>query len=90
MKVAELIDALTRLPADADVTFLWDGAARSEAECAWLARGGYVVLSDADEVVYGEVDRPEDAPNEEYWRTPAIRQPAVESGAPQSPLSPRP
>lgn len=95
MKVSELIDALKRLPADADVTLLWDGEARSEAEFAWLARGWYVVLSDADEVVYEEVDRPENAPNEEYWRTPAINrlqitQPGEEPGAPRSPLPPRP
>ena len=73
MKVSDLITRLQQLLPDADVVCLWDGEPRSEVEHAYLARDGYVVLADFDEVCYSTGARPADAPTEEenpYWKTP--------------------
>ena len=73
MKVQQLIKALKRMPAKADVWHLWDGCARTEIEHVWLARNGKVVTADIDEGCYATEDRPVSAPTEvedRHWQTP--------------------
>lgn len=73
MKVRQLIEELKKMPQDADVFHLWDGAPRTEINVIYLARNGMVVTADNGEVCYGTNRRPHDAPTEEehpYWCTP--------------------
>lgn len=65
MKVKALIQALLGLPQDADVTLLWDGAPRSDADGAYLAKSGEVVIGPSTEPAYNDEDRPDGAPTEE-------------------------
>lgn len=70
MTVKELKNNLNKLPADALVTYLWDGSPRSEVKIIWLANNGNVVLSEDGEVCYSDEDRPAYAPTEKqnkYW-----------------------
>jgi hypothetical protein len=71
--VGELIEALSALEQDAQVKYAWDGAARSNVEMAWLAKGGYVVLAGHGDDIYYTEDRPADAPTEDespIWCVP--------------------
>ena len=73
MTVGELIEKLREFEPNVEVMRAWDGAARSNVETVWLARGGYVVLAGYNDVIYHTEDRPPDAPTEEgetYWYTP--------------------
>ncbi len=73
MKVKQLIKALKRMPAKADVWHLWDGCARTEIEHVWLAKNGMVITADIDMSCYPTDHRPVSAPTAEedgYWRTP--------------------
>lgn len=73
MKVNTLIELLKKMPPEAKVRHLWDGAARSGIEHVWLSRLGDVITADCGEVCYQSEDRPEDAPTSEenrYWETP--------------------
>ena len=73
MKVQALIEALQKMPQDADVTHLWDGEPRTNIEIVYLARGGFVVTSDFEMVCYSNESRPADAPtakDDPYWETP--------------------
>lgn len=73
MIVSELISHLQKLPQDKNVGYIWDGAARSNAEVVWESKGGDVMICGFGEVVYNDCDRPVDAPNEEdapYWKSP--------------------
>ena len=75
MTVQQLINKLHELPHYAKVWFIWDGAARSEADHVWLAKSGDVVIAEADDMVYYDDDRPMDAPfakDAPYWRTPKL------------------
>ena len=72
MNVKKLIAELSKMPQDADVSHLWDGASRTNIELVWLSKGGYVVTSDWDMVAYHDEDRPLDAPSEKenpHWRS---------------------
>lgn len=74
MTVAELIEQLKRMPPDANVWHLWDGALRTEINYVWLARNGVVGTADYQHVCYDTDERPVDAPTEEqdrYWDTPS-------------------
>ena len=71
MKTKQLIEALKLMPQDAEVRYLWDGSSRSDAEMAWLARGGFVVIAERGMVCYGDEDRPTDAAlskDDQYWQ----------------------
>jgi hypothetical protein len=73
MKVSDLIEVLKLMPPTATVGYVYDGHVRGSADLAWLSRGGEVVLSGYNEVLYGNDERPVDAPTEKedrYWRTP--------------------
>ena len=73
MKVSQLIVELHKMPADAEVWHLWDGALRTCIEFVWLTRTGVVGTGDAHDVCYHTDDRPIDAPTaqeEQYWYTP--------------------
>lgn len=73
MTVAALIEQLEKMPPDAEVMHLWDGAARTGIKHVWLSRAGRVVTADEDEVCYYTDDRPASAPTAkqcQYWRTP--------------------
>ena len=73
MKVSQLIEHLKKMPADADVWHLWDGALRTEINHVWLTREGDVGTGDHSEPCYSEDERPIDAPDEKqdpYWLTP--------------------
>jgi hypothetical protein len=59
MTVAELIAELAKLPAGANVTYIWDGHARGDVEHVWLARSGDVTLGHADPYVYDDDEPPE-------------------------------
>jgi hypothetical protein len=70
MTVNELIGRLQKMPADATVGYVWDGAARGEPEMVWLARGGSVLLGHKEDALYYDCDRPIDAPTaaeNKYW-----------------------
>ena len=72
MNVKELIQALEAMPQEMEVAHLWDGEARTNIALVWVARDGFVVTSDYDEVCYSEGTRPETAPTTEedaYWTT---------------------
>lgn len=68
--VASLIAQLQAMPPDATVSYLWDGAPRSDANLVWLARSGTVIIADYGDVCYDLEDRPTDAPDERYWSAP--------------------
>lgn len=71
MKVKALIETLSELPQDADVELLWDGATRSTADGAYLAKSGKVVIGPSGEPAYSDDDRPDGAPTKEedpYYR----------------------
>ena len=73
MKVKDLIQALGKMPQDADVLHLWDGGLRTAIEIVYLARSGEVATADYEEVCYSDESRPVGAPtrNEDpYWHTP--------------------
>ncbi len=73
MTVAQLIEQLLKLPQGAEVRGIYDGSAHLNANLVYLARGGFVVIADFDEVVYDTEDRPHLAPTEteeEFWHTP--------------------
>lgn len=62
MTAKDLISVLASMPPDANVTYLWDGGARSIIEKVWLARSGEVVIADNDEICLNTSDRPVNAP----------------------------
>lgn len=73
MKVEELVSELLKLPQDASVGYIYDGALRGCVDCVWLSKGGKVVMCESGEVVYYEEGRPIDAPTSEdckYWESP--------------------
>lgn len=51
MKVSELIAVLQALPQDAEVGYIWDGGDRSDADYAYLARSGRVLISSGYEYI---------------------------------------
>ena len=70
--VKQLREQLSDFPDDAQVRYIYDGAARGEAIITWLAKGGFVVISDGQEMVYSDRDRPLGAPTveqERHWST---------------------
>lgn len=74
MTVKELIAALSKLPGDANVRYIWDGEARGSVEFVYLAKGGEAILNDFGEIVYSDESRPMDAPDEKqnsYWYSPS-------------------
>ncbi len=76
MKVSELIEELKKMPCDAMVWHLWDGALRTEIEHVWLTPVGTVGTGDNDDVCYDTDDRPVGSPSESedrYWKTPSQR-----------------
>jgi len=76
MKVKELQDALSKMPPEAEVDYIWDGAARSTAEIVFLARSGTVMIAELSQPVYYDDDRPASAPTEEQqadWSPGEIR-----------------
>jgi hypothetical protein len=69
----ELIEALKKMPPDAKVCHLWDGALRTEINHVWLARCGVVATADDEQVCYDSDERPMDSPTtgeDRYWQTP--------------------
>ncbi|AGC36181.1 hypothetical protein B7L88_gp107 [Rhizobium phage RHEph10] len=73
MKVQELIEQLTQLPADAEVAYIYDGMPYGLADNVWLARSGTVIVASTDENVYRTEDRPAGAPTKDedrYWHAP--------------------
>ncbi len=73
MTVRNLIAELQKMPPDADVAHLWDGEPRTNIEHVWLARGGFVVTADYEQVCYSTKTRPKDAPTakeQSNWETP--------------------
>ena len=69
MTVKELSKELKKMPSSAKVRYHRDGGAYSTASHVWLARDGFIVISDGD-VCYNTGDRPKDAPTERknrYW-----------------------
>jgi len=72
MNVSQLIAELQKMPQDASVTHLWDGAPRTDIQLVWLSKGGYVVTSDFDMSCYADEGRPVGAPSEKElgtWET---------------------
>jgi hypothetical protein len=71
MKIYQLIWELLQMPWRAEVSVCYDGASRMSVERIWLSRNGRVAISDADEYVYNDEDRPAYAPTEKqerFWR----------------------
>lgn len=76
MIVKELIAELSKMPPDAKVGYVWDGAARSWVDNVWLARSGDVLLAYGGAEVYNTEDRPPSAPVSEdkrYWNTKSTK-----------------
>lgn len=48
MTVAELIEQLKKMPAEAPVGYIWDGGMRSHVDRVWFANNGFVVFMDND------------------------------------------
>lgn len=79
MTVEELISCLQKMPQQAEVVHIWDGAARTGVEFVWVAKqtDAYdetrevVVTADRDEVVYDDEERPAGATGK-YWHTPPV------------------
>lgn len=72
MRVKDLIIALQKMPQDAPVLHVWDGAARTSIEFVWVANDGNVITADYGQVVYGDDDRPKHAPTkaqDAHWQT---------------------
>ena len=70
---AELIAALATMPLEAIVAAYLEGGPRTTVHFVWLARNGGVILTDYNEVIYDDRDRPPSAPTETetpYWSTP--------------------
>lgn len=57
MKVGELIYDLKKMPSDAKVEVLYDGACRADCLAVYEANGGQVVIA-ADETAYSWKDSP--------------------------------
>lgn len=75
MTVRKLIAELEKMPPGAEVAHLWDGEPRTNIEHVWLARGGFVVTADHDQVCYSTKSRPKEAPTaqqDQYWQTPKL------------------
>lgn len=62
MNVSEVIAALQKMPADAEVLMLWDGDLRSGIDVVWLARDGEVGVGPWNEPCYSEGYRPAGSP----------------------------
>lgn len=72
MTVRNLIENLHKMPQDAMVWHLWDGALYTEIEIVYLSKAGDVVTSDFGMVCYDDKDRPVDAPTSDediHWST---------------------
>lgn len=72
MKVKTLIEKLKELPQNADVYHIWDGEPRTKISVVYLSKGGDVMTSSINQVVYSNHARPVNAPTEkeeQYWRT---------------------
>ena len=72
MKVIDLIIELQKMPQDARVLHLWDGAPRTDIQIVYLAKNGDVITSDYGMVCYSDEDRPVDSPDEKedrFWQT---------------------
>jgi len=72
MTAEQLIEELRKMPKDAKVLHLWDGAPRTEIQIVYLSREGDVVTSDYGQECYHEECRPVGSPTEaedKYWRT---------------------
>lgn len=72
MKVGQLIAELNKMPPDAEVSHLWDGALRTSIEVVYLAKNGEVVTADYSQVCYRTEERPIAAPaadENKYWET---------------------
>lgn len=52
MSVKELIEALSALPQDAYVTYVWDGSARGNADVCYLSKDGEVLLASKGDALY--------------------------------------
>jgi len=61
MTVAKLIEVLRTMPQDAEVRYLYDGAARGFPDRVWLSNRGEVVLAEHDDPVYYQEDLPREA-----------------------------
>jgi len=70
MTVADLIEVLRTMPPTAAIGLLQDGATRTMADRAYLARGGHVVLCQHGDVVYYEEDKPHDCTTPYNYRIP--------------------
>lgn len=73
MQVKQLIEELLKMPSEAEVSHLWDGAERTSIQIVYLAKNGNVVTADYSQVCYSTESRPIDAPDKEtekYWETP--------------------
>lgn len=71
MTASELIAELQKLPPEAKVLCVYDGAARTPAEVVWLAKNGSILISGHGDVVYYDEDRPTNAPlrrDDPYWK----------------------
>lgn len=73
MTVTELRVLLETMPPEAEVTSIWDGAARSQFDVVYVSRRGDVVLAQRGDTVYYTQDRPKTAPTESengHWVVP--------------------
>ena len=63
MIVSEVIKALSRMPQEAEVMGLYDGALRLSVDAVYQSRSGYVALAAFHEPIYHDMDRPISAPS---------------------------
>ena len=62
----ELISELAKLPPDAQVGLVYDGALRSNVEFVWLTRSGQISLCSYGEHILNVEDLPVDAICDKY------------------------
>lgn len=73
MTVEKLIIELSKLPQNAEVSAVYDGAARKDVNIAYLSNSSGVCLADFKDVLYYDADRPIGAPTEaqdKYFKLP--------------------
>lgn len=72
MTANRLIKVLETMPGDAEVEMVYDGAARADVNCVWVAASGHVLLADIDERCLYRHDRPIEVQDDLDWRTTPI------------------
>jgi hypothetical protein len=64
MTVSQLIEVLNKMPSNAEIGIIYDGAVRKGADTAFLTNEGTVALYEFGDMIYYDTDRPIGSKNE--------------------------